>query len=232
VVKFNHLKNRVRCYAHIVNICSSHIIASFTSVPETYITSLSVPPDPDYAIYDDANADVESNHSDDSDDDDLDVDADYEFNLPGCYRSLGSSQLREWATWIKGIRRDPLRRARRVIRLLRSSDTHRAGLRKLIIDGNKSAIFTMKDPEQTQPGQPRAGDKRIPVSVPDLELLRDVKTRWDSVYLMLRRLRQLRPVSLFCFMIGQRRLKTTWHRLSTCTSKLSCRTCRIASYRS
>ena len=30
-----------------------------------------------------------------------------------------------------------------------------------------------------------------------LQLLRDVKTRWDLVYTMLERLRQLRPVSLF-----------------------------------
>jgi hypothetical protein len=39
--------------------------------------------------------------------------------------------------------------------------------------------------------------KRVVVQVPELQPLRDVKTRWDSVYLMLRRLRQLRPVSHF-----------------------------------
>jgi hypothetical protein len=34
------------------------------------------------------------------------------------------------------------------------------------------------------------------VQVPNLGLLRDVKMRWDSVYMMLERLRQLRPVCL------------------------------------
>ncbi len=156
VLKFDPVKHRVRCYAHIVNICSSHIIASFTSVPKSYITSLSVPVDSDYAIYDDANADVGSNRSDKSDDDDSDLDADYEFELPGCYRTF---QLRAWASWIKGVQRDLLKRARRVIHLLRSSDDHRVGLRKLINDGNKGAIFTMRDPSQTQSGQPRVSEK-------------------------------------------------------------------------
>jgi len=106
MLKFDHLKHRVWCYAHIINICSSHIVALFTSIPKSYITSLSVPLDPDYAIYDDANADVESNHLDKLDDDDSDLDTDYKFELPGCYRS---SQLKAWASWIKGIQCDPLR---------------------------------------------------------------------------------------------------------------------------
>ena len=154
MLKFDHLKYCVRCYAHIINICSSHIVALFMSVPKSYITSLSVPLDPDYAIYDDANADVKSNHLDKSDDDDSDLDTDYEFELPGCYCS---SQLKAWASWIKGIQRDPLRHARRVIHLLCSSDDHRLGLCKLIKDGNKSGIFTMRDPRQTQSGQPSHG---------------------------------------------------------------------------
>jgi hypothetical protein len=33
------------------------------------------------------------------------------------------------------------------------------------------------------------------VQVPMLQPLRDVKTRWDSVYMMVRRLRALQPVS-------------------------------------
>ena len=39
------------------------------------------------------------------------------------------------------------------------------------------------------------GESTTPVQVQHLQLLRDVKTRWDSVYYMIRRLRLLRPVS-------------------------------------
>jgi hypothetical protein len=202
VLKFNPLRNRVRCYAHIINICSSHVVASFTSVPKSYLTDLNVPLDADCEVYDASNCDDQSHLSDD-DDDDLDPNdqADYTFNLPGCYLSLNNSnsKQREWAETIK---RDPLRRARRVIRILRSSDDHRLGLSKLIEDGNKSGLFTTIDPHTK-------GDRRVPAQVPNLQLLRDVKTRWDSVYLMLRRLRVLQPVRWFCLILGQRSLTTT-----------------------
>jgi hypothetical protein len=53
----------------------------------------------------------------------------------------------------------------------------------LITNGNAKGWF-----RQGQP--PRV------VQVPHLQLLRDVQTRWDSVYHMLKRLRIMRPVSL------------------------------------
>jgi hypothetical protein len=31
-IEFDHLNNRIRCYPHIINICSSHIIASSTRI--------------------------------------------------------------------------------------------------------------------------------------------------------------------------------------------------------
>ncbi|KAH9021416.1 kinase-like domain-containing protein [Lactarius pseudohatsudake] len=46
---------------------------------------------------------------------------------------------------------------------------------KFILDGNKSGLFAIKEKD----------GKHVEVDVPDLELLRDVKTRWDLVYMML-----------------------------------------------
>jgi hypothetical protein len=43
MVNFDHLKHRVRCYAHIINICCSHIIALVTSVSKQYLSKLKVP---------------------------------------------------------------------------------------------------------------------------------------------------------------------------------------------
>ena len=175
VVSFDHTKNHVRCYAHIINICSSHVVSSFTSTPTSYLTQLNIPLDPDYATYGDPDSDNESSHLDDDY-------QDFKLDLPRCYGHRDSSGLQ---AWVEGIKRDPLRRARRVIRLLRSSDEHRTAFLKLIQNGNEHGWFDTKDKD----------GKRIAGDVPELQLLRDVKTRWDSVYMMLMRLRVLRPVS-------------------------------------
>jgi hypothetical protein len=159
-ISFDHLNNRVRCYAHIINICSSHVISDFSS------SSFAL--DPDSASRDD---------NDDDDDDDGSDDGPQE---PKVDDPL-ADQAKEWA---EGIKRDPLRRCRQIIRLFRSSDEHRTGFRKFIDNGNQHDWFTR-----------RVDGKRVAEEVPQLQLLRDVKTRWDSVYMMIRRLRELRLVS-------------------------------------
>jgi hypothetical protein len=174
-VDFDHLNHRVRCYAHIINICSSHIIASMTPTSKSYLSQLKVPISSSYVTRD--------NSDDESDDgDDLNPDYDTE-ELADCYADWGDSNLKRW---FSGIKRDPLRRARRVIRFLRSSDQRKADFRAFIEDGNRRSWFSMKDSD----------GKRVALQVSTLELLRDVKTRWDSVFMMLERLRELRPVSL------------------------------------
>ncbi len=60
VVNFNHLNHRVRCYAHIINICSSHIVTSMTPTSKSYLSQLKVPTDSNYITCNDSN-----NESDD-----------------------------------------------------------------------------------------------------------------------------------------------------------------------
>ena len=172
-VGFDHLNHRVRCYAHIINICSSHIIASMTSTPKSYIPDLKVPAGSIAGIGDDLD------DSSDGDDDDQNRDIE-ELELDDCYDDRGPG----FESWLAGIKRDPLRRARRIVRLLRSSDQRREGFRSFIQDGNEHGWFYAKDDN----------GRRATVRVPELQPLRDVKTRWDSVYMMLQRLRELRPV--------------------------------------
>jgi hypothetical protein len=222
-IEFDALNNRIRCYAHIINICSSHVIASVTSTTKRHLSNLEVPLDSSFATRDDSDDrpddDNSNNDSDDDSDDDLDDgsdddapdngsddddfddgsenddpddeldDGDVNFDrvvaklaLAKGYDINGNPQLRRW---LRGIQRDPLGRARKVVRLLRSSDQRREGLRDFIETGNQHGLFFLTD---------RDGNRKI-IKVPRLELLRDVKTRWDSVFLMLQRLRQLRPVS-------------------------------------
>lgn len=179
-VGFDYLDHRIRCYAHIVNICSSHIVASVTSTCKSYLSDLKVPVDSNY-VASGGRSDDDSDDGSDNDDYDPGRDTD-SLDLPGSFDARGDIELERW---LAGFKRDPLRRARKVVQFLRSSDQRREGLRKFIEDGNRRGWFTGKDDN----------GKHITLQVPQLELLRDVKTRWDSVYMMLERLRQLRPVS-------------------------------------
>jgi hypothetical protein len=127
MVDFEHLKNRVRCYAHIINICSSHVISSMTSVSKRYLSKLKVPIESSPMIRDDS--------KDESDFDEVDPEYDIdELDLADCYDGCDDSNFEGW---VAGIKRDPLGRARRIIRLLHSSNLRREGFRKFIQDGNE-----------------------------------------------------------------------------------------------
>jgi predicted nucleic acid-binding OB-fold protein len=177
-IAFEPLDRRIRCYAHIINICSSHIIASMTPTSRSYLVNLKVPVDSNYATYDGS-------------DDDSDDDSDYDSPIHGIdeARLAASFDFREnpkFRRWVSGIQRNPLGRARKLITFLRSSDQRKAQLSEVITEGNQKNSFIGTNNE----GEP------IVIQLPKLELLRDVKTRWDSVYMMLERLRQYRPVRL------------------------------------
>jgi hypothetical protein len=178
-IGFDPKDHRIRCYAHIINICSSHIVASTTPTSKSYLSDLKVPLDTNHTTLD--NSDSEA----DSDDDDFSFDCG--INESHLAEFFGDQRDSTTKRWLSGIQRDPVRRARKLVNFLRASDQRKEGLRKAIQDGNKSNKFIGKDDK----GKP------IVVKLPELELLRDVKTRWDSVYMMLERLRPLRPVRFF-----------------------------------
>jgi len=193
-INFDPLNHHVRCYAHIINICSLHIVASMTSTSKSYLSRLKVPVGSSVATRskpnnraDNSNSDEGSDDNSDLDDDpnldDLDDDTD-QLNLPGCFDDQWDPMHQ---CLFSGIKRDPLKHARKLVTFLRALGPRKTGLRNIIKEGNKAKWFIGKDIE----------GKHLVVQVPQLELLRDVKTRWDLVYLMLERLQQLRPVGLF-----------------------------------
>ena len=72
---------------------------------------------------------------------------------------------------------DPIAVGRAAVRAIRGSGKRRDAFDQLVIDGNKGGWFKQGRLKQ-------------------LQLLRDVQTRWDSVFHMLHRLREMRPVCL------------------------------------
>jgi len=139
--------------------------------------------DNNYNVEDNDNND---HNNDNNDDRGLDVDSapDHDvdqlqlaesFEVPG-------DPILDW--WFSEIKRDPLKCARKLVKFLHSSDQRKDALRDRITIGNESNWFIRQDDK----------GKCIVLKVPQLELLKDMKMRWDLVYLMLERFWQLRLV--------------------------------------
>ena len=228
-IKFNPVKNYVRCLPHIINICVNHVIKSCAQASKKYLKFSSISPQGDDDQYldiesgddtdgdndhdydddndndsDDDDDDGDGDDDDDDDDDDNDIgnmndsdsdfDSDYDYdndeddnpdyhpqrvgNVVSQRKKVNSNKKRA------GIQCDPIKRACKLVRFIRSSDRRKLDLKEAIKDGNKSKYFGYMS-------------KDVLIQVPDLELLRDIKTCWDSTYAMIERLLELRPVSIW-----------------------------------
>ena len=105
--------------------------------------------------------------------------------------------------WKEAVLKKPLTRLQALIRALRASGRWREAFQACIRDGNQKSHFV-------DPNARECGEEKV-ITVPECALLRDVDTRWDSVYHMISRARILRPVSSFVTKL----LSIT--NLSTCT---------------
>ncbi|KAN0114259.1 Ribonuclease H-like domain containing protein [Russula decolorans] len=191
-IEFDHLNNHIRCYPHIINICSSHIIASSTRISKRFLETLKSEFAGDL-VYSNIEGD-EDDEDDDEDDEDDDDDDDDDDDSRLFARKIPELTLEEEQfdilddkvrAWYIGLKRDPIKRARRIVRIVRSSDQRKQAFKKVINTGNHSGWF-------------RSHNNEV-IELPDLELLRDVKTQWDSVYCMIERLLVLRPAIDFFF---------------------------------
>src|SRR5882672_5092187 len=110
-VGFNCLDHCIHCYVHIINICSSHIVASVTSTSKSYLADLKVPVGSSHVIFSDSDDGLDDGASNKGL---LDDDTNLQFNelqLAESFNALGDTTL-ELERWFSGIRHDPLRRAR------------------------------------------------------------------------------------------------------------------------
>lgn len=111
------------------------------------------------------------------------VDIDFETQFAAVVGSPSS----ETQTLAEALERDPIARGRMVVNAIRASGQRRDAFEELIIDGNARGYFKVEG-------------KTVKLNV--VQLLHDVCTRWDSVYNMIKRLRELRPVSFNFLMIS------------------------------
>jgi hypothetical protein len=178
-IEYDHKDNRIGCYAHIINICVQHIVSSLTKVDHS---------DSD----DEKTARKGKGKEDDEEDDDEDEDED-----DGGYMGKGDasdrirsdqySTNRKTQKWFEHLKRGTVNRARAIVRTVRSSGQRRMELLKVIRAGN--LIGNFKDEDENT------------IQVKELELIKDVKHRWDSLYLMISRLKELAPVIFSLFYI-------------------------------
>ena len=77
-IKFDPRKNRIWCYPHIINICSSHVIASSTCISKKFLEMLKSECGGQFVYLN-----VEGDDNDDSDDSDDDGDGDGDNNNDG-----------------------------------------------------------------------------------------------------------------------------------------------------
>lgn len=112
----------------------------------------------------------------DGDDDDDGPESPHHRDGPQLDDEFVASQPPERQAWLRSLNRDPIKRVADIVRYIRASDA-----RKLTFVGIVQ-LSTKDDPELS--------------GSPPLQLIQHVKTRWDSVYLMLQRFRFLRKVSL------------------------------------
>lgn len=102
--------------------------------------------------------------------------ADFSHVAPTWVDFLGNVVVKE--EYVQALATDPIATGRDIIRIIRASGQRRKGFHDTIINRNSNQWYTGNTTQ-----------------VPVVELLRDVKTRWDSTFFMINRLRALRLVS-------------------------------------
>ena len=87
--------------------------------------------------------------------------------------------------YLEAVEKNPVALGRDVVRIIRASGLQRNEFNKIIVTRNLQQWF--KSPAGTV------------VQIPEVQLLRDVKTRWDSIFYMLNRLLALH-LAIECFL--------------------------------
>jgi hypothetical protein len=176
-VSFNPKESRIMCFPHVINTCVQHTLKALNNGVDTDIDDI-VP--------------VENEHDSDldlyvSDDDDSEGSDDEKNDDEGGGGNGGGNgnvnTSKEENIAISNVPGDPLNKIRAIVRGIRASGQRQEQFTNVILGGN-------------QYGWWKDGQGNV-VTIKPMQLLRDVKTRWDSTYQMLVRFREFRQVSCF-----------------------------------
>ena len=178
---FDPKESHIQCFPHVINTCVQHTIKALNNGVDTDINDdEGTTSDND----DDKRSSVEgSNESDDSDEGSSDEKSNSErSNDGGATGGGGSGEDSEKDAPTSGVPGDPINKIRALVRGIRASGQRQEQFTNVILGGNQYGWW--KD------GQGQA------MLIKQKQLLRDVRTRWDSTYQMLVRVREPRQVSL------------------------------------
>jgi hypothetical protein len=148
IIDFCAKNNYIRCFSHIVNLCSQACIKAMEADDDT---STQYP--------------------------DTDTDSATETDTPATQPTRPVRKTRKSG---------PICRARKTVAYIRKSGQRRDLLLEIIEDGNTTSLWTTRNDQNVQ-----ISTTLVPVTV-----LPDVRTRWDSVFYMLRRLCYLQQVRI------------------------------------
>lgn len=171
---------QVSCFPHTLNICTQRTVRALESLP------LGPPASNDSDGSDSDDDDGDGNNSDgdgnDSDGDGNDSDGD------------GSSDGGDGDGDDQSNKKSPIHKLRALIRGIRASDQRQTAFKEIILAGNTYGWW--RDNSDVP------GEQGAIIQITPKQLILDVRTRWSSTYLMLRRALELRDVSAIFLMFS------------------------------
>ncbi|KIK72845.1 hypothetical protein PAXRUDRAFT_29288, partial [Paxillus rubicundulus Ve08.2h10] len=109
-----------------------------------------------------------------------------------------AQDLNDCQTYKEALHQDPIALGRTVVQALQASGQHRDAFEDYIKEGNEKGYWETRD----------NNGNVITCKIDVLQLIQDVKTRWDSVYYMICRLRRLQqPIDAFLECLNNKNLK-------------------------
>ena len=165
-VAFDPKECRIQCFPHIINTCVQHTIKALNNGIDTDIDDS-----------DEAENDSEPEGNDDEESENDSEESDGEGSDDNGNGNTGAADKGNIA-----IHADLLNKIRALVKGIRASGQRQEHFNNVIQGGNQYGWW--KDGEGKS------------IIINPRQLLRDVRTRWDSTYQMLVRVRELRQVSL------------------------------------